>query len=329
MSIRPLGMAVLRALGGGCVLLLGASAVTFLAVEVLPGDPATQALGMNADPERVAALRAELGLDRPVPERYLEWLAGLVRGDLGTSAITGQAVGPIVAEHAARSLVLGGCALALVLCVAIPAGVVAGSRPGSPPDRAASLGAVVLLSVPEFVLAAVLVAVFAHGLGWLPPVSLVGGGLDVLREPEKLVLPAVTLAAVAGAFVLRLTRAATAEAATSAHVESARIAGIPEIRVLCRHLVPSVRAPVAQAVALAVPYLVGGALLVETAFGYPGLAALVAEGLARRDAVLVGGAAMVLATTAVVGFFAAELVARPPRRRPGGVAVASGAGARR
>ncbi|WP_165367448.1 ABC transporter permease, partial [Phytoactinopolyspora endophytica] len=277
---------------------------------ILPGDPASQALGMNAEPERAALLRAELGLDRPLPQRYVDWLGGLLTGDFGVSALTRQPVGPVIGEHAGRSLILAAGALLIVVCVAVPAGIVAGSRPGTARDRATSLGALAMLSIPEFVLATLLITVFAHGLGWFPPVSLVGGGSGALAEPAKLVLPIVTLAAVAGSFTIRLTRAAVAEAAASAHVEAARLAGIREPAVLIRHLLPSVRAPIAQALALAIPYLVGGALVVETAFGYPGLAALVAEAAANRDAVLLGGAGMVLATVAVTGFWLAELAGR-------------------
>jgi peptide/nickel transport system permease protein len=197
--------------------------------------------------------------------------------------------------------------LLLVVCIAVPLGVLAGGNPGSGRDRWLSLGALALVSVPEFVLATVLIAVFAHGLHWLPPVSLVGAGAGALAEPDKLLLPAVTLAAVAGSFALRLIRATVSEASGSAHVEAARLAGIPERHVLTRHLLPSVRGPIAQTIALVVPYLAGGALVVETAFGYPGLAGLVAEAVARRDAVLLGGAGMVLASVAVMGFWLAEI----------------------
>ncbi|WP_017579942.1 ABC transporter permease [Nocardiopsis valliformis] len=317
MSARRTGISVARRLPGIVLLLLAVSAALFWSVEVLPGDPASQALGAQADPERVAALRERLGLDRPVGVRYLDWLSGVLTGDLGESAVTGLPVAPLVADRAARSLVLGASALLVVVLVAVPAGVAAGARPGALRDRAASLGALLVLSVPEFVLAALVVSVLAHGLGWFPPVSLVGDGFGALTEPDKLVLPTLTLAAVAGAFVLRLTRAAVAEAAGAPHVEAARLAGVPEHRVLARHLLPSVRGPVAQAVALAVPYTVGGALVVEAAFGYPGLGALTAEAIGRRDAAVVSGAGIVLAGAAALGFLVAELAgAASPDRAP-------------
>lgn len=302
-------MAIARGIAGMTALLAALSFGLFMAVEVLPGDPASQALAQGGDPERVAALRAELGLDRPYGERYLDWIGGLLTGDWGASAVTGVPVGPVLAEHAGRSLVLSAAALLVVLCFALPAGVIAGSRPGSVRDRATSLGSLVMLSVPEFVLAAVLVAVFADWLGWFPPVSLASAA-GPLAEPEKLVLPTVTLAAVAGAFVLRLTRAAVAEASGAAHVEAARLAGFSEFRVITRHLLPSVRAPLSQAVALAVPYMAGGTLVVETVFGYPGLAELLAEAVGRRDAVVVSGAGLIIAATAVCGFGVADLLAR-------------------
>lgn len=304
-----------RTVAAGVVLLVVVVTALFLTVEVLPGNPVEQALGPRADPKQVAALTAQLGLDRPVLVRYGEWLVGVLTGNPGRSAVTRLPVGPLIAEHAARSLLLGAGALLVVLLVAVPAGVIAGSRPGSLRDRTSSFVALAVVSVPEFVMAALLVAVFAFGLHWLPPVSLVTSVGGALAAPAKLVLPVVTLAAVAGAYTVRLVRAAVAEVAVSPHVEAARLAGISEAGVLIRHVVPAVRGQIAQVVALLVPYLAGGALVVENVFGYPGLGVLVSGAVAGRDAVLLSGTGAVLAAVSIAGFLAANLVQGPVRAR--------------
>lgn len=299
----------------GVVILFAVVTAMFLAVTVLPGNPVEQALGPRAEPRQVAALTAQLGLDRPVLVRYGEWLGGLITGDFGRSAVTHVPVGPVIAEHAARSMLLGACALALVLLVAVPIAVVAGSRPGSRRDRASSFVALAVVSVPEFVMAALLVAVFAFGLHWLPPVSLVTSVGAALAAPAKLVLPVVTLGAVAGAHTVRLVRAAVAEVSVSPYVEAARLAGVSETGVLLRHVVPAVRGQIAQVVALLVPYLVGGTLVVENVFGYPGLGLLVSGAVAGRDAVLLSGTGTVLAAVSIAGFLVANLVQGAVRAR--------------
>lgn len=297
---------IATAMATGLGLLFVAVFVLFAAVEALPGNPAVQALGANADPVRVAELSRQLGLDRPLVVRFGDWFGGLLTGDLGRSAVTRLPVGPLIGEAAVRSLVLGGAALAVVVLVAVPVGVLAGSRPGTLPDRGTSAAALVVASVPEFVLASVLIAVFAFGLRWFPPVSILSAGGPA--TPAKLVLPVVTLAAVAGAYAVRLIRAAVAEAAGAAHVEAARLAGVGETAVLVRHLLPSVRGQIAQTLALLLPYLAGGALVVETVFGYPGLGGLVAVAVSARDAVLLSGTGAVLATVSITGFTVANLV---------------------
>jgi peptide/nickel transport system permease protein len=194
--------------------------------------------------------------------------------------------------------------MALIVVVAVGAGLVAGSRPGARRDAAVSIASLSLLSVPEFVLAGLLITVFAFGLGWLPAVSVGGDPLDRL---DALVLPVATLVLVAGAYATRLVRAVVAEASRAPHVEAARLAGVPEWRVVRRHLMPGTVGPIAQVLALIVPYLVGGAVVVERIFNYPGLGALIADAVSARDAVLVEGAGLVLAATTVAALVIADV----------------------
>ncbi|MCW6003516.1 ABC transporter permease [Micromonospora sp. CPCC 205371] len=298
----------LRLVAGAVALLLAVSVVLFVAVQVLPGDPVTQALGSTYTPERGAQLRAQLGLDAPVAEQYLRWLGGVLRGDFGTSAVTRVPVGPIVAERAGNSVVLAAAAFVLIAVLGVGFGLFAGARPGSGRDRAVSAVTLTLTAVPEFALATVLVAVFAFALGWLPAVSLVAPGSGPLSQPAILVLPVASLALYGGAYTARMVRGIVADIAAGPHVEAARIAGLPEHLVLRRHVLPSAAGSIAQVLALLVPYLVGGALVVETVFAYPGLGALLASAVRARDAVQVEAAGLVLAAVAIAGFLVAELI---------------------
>lgn len=307
MRVSPPGRA-LRLVGGAGALLLAVSVVLFVAVQVLPGDPVTQALGSSYTPQRGALLRAELGLDAPVAEQYLRWLGGVLRGDFGTSAVTRVPVGPIVAERAGNSVVLAAAAFVLITVLGTGMGLLAGARPGSGRDRVASALTLTLTAIPEFALATVLVAVFAFGLGWLPAVSLSTPGTGPLSQPAVLVLPVASLALYGGSYTARMVRGIVADIVAGPHVEAARIAGLPEHLVLRRHVLPSAVGPIAQVLALLVPYLVGGALVVETVFAYPGLGALLAGAVRARDAVQVEAAGLVLAAVSIAGFLIAELI---------------------
>jgi peptide/nickel transport system permease protein len=297
-----------RQVAAAVALLLAVSVVLFVAVQVLPGDPVTQALGSNYTPERGAELRAQLGLDAPVAEQYLRWLGGVLRGDFGTSAVSRTPVGPVVAERAGNSVVLAAVAFLVIAVAGVGAGLLAGAKPGSGRDRVVSTVTLTLTAVPEFALAALLVAVFAFGLDWLPPVSLLAPGTGPLSQPAVLVLPVASLALYGSAYTARMVRGVVAEIATGPHVEAARIAGLPEHLVLRRHVLPPAAGAIAQVLALLVPYLVGGALVVETVFAYPGLGALLASAVRARDAVQVEASGLVLAAAAIAGFLAAELV---------------------
>lgn len=286
------------------------SAGIFWLLELAPGDAATQALGPRATVESLAALRGEYGLDRPAAERYLSWLGGLVQGDAGESVVSGRAVSEVLSGPLSRTLALGACAGVGVLLVGVAGGIAAGVRAGGRGDRAVSTGAVAGLSTPEFVVGTVLIIVFALGLGWLPAVSLLPTSGSVWDRPAVLVLPAVTIVVVAGSFVLRLVRAIVAGHTKAPHVEAARLDGVGPIAVLGRHLLPGVLGPVAGAVAVVVPYLLGGTVVAETMFAYPGLGQTLVTAVRARDQVLLQGVAMVLATATATAYVLADIIAR-------------------
>lgn len=303
------GMArwALRRTAGALLVLLVVTVLVFAATEAAPGDAATARLGPQAPAGAVEALRAQLGLDRPAPLRYLDWLGHAVRGDFGASYANGRPVGELIADRFGNSLVLGLAALAVLVPLAVGLGLWAGLRAGRRGDRIVSGTALGLAAVPEFVTGALLMAVFAAGLGWLPAVSLLGAGQGPLDEPSVLVLPVLTLVSVCLAQNLRLVRAGVAEAARSPAVVAARLNGVPELRVAVRYVLPAGLGPAVPVLARSVAYLLGGALVAESLFGYPGLAALLVDATAGRDVPVVQAVALLGAAVAVAANLAGDV----------------------
>ena len=296
--------------------LLAVSAIIFAAVELLPGDPAAQLLGTYATPERIEAVREQLDLDDPAPVRYARWLGGVLQGDLGRSVRVDQPVADLIARPALNTAVLSAVAFAAISTAALVLAALGGIREGTR-TAAASGAALIAVSVPEFVIAALLVSVVALELGWLPAVSLVPSGGTPLDRPQILVLPVVALAAVGGAFGGRMIRAAVADAARLPHVEAARLAGLPERRVLLRHLLPSALPATAQILAFTVPFLIGGAVVVERVFAFPGLGSMLVDRIGSHDAPVIEAIALLQAAAMIAAFTIADLVgffASPARR---------------
>ncbi|MEO1059929.1 MAG: ABC transporter permease [Actinomycetota bacterium] len=293
------------------------SVALFAAVELLPGDAATTILGQNATPERLDQVREQLQLDDSPVERYASWLGGVVQGDFGTSVVSQRPVWDVIEAPARNSVILGALALTGMSVVAVGLGLLAGFRPGGRADRVVSVVTSSIAAVPDFVLGGVLIAVFASWLDLLPAVSLVPVGSSPLDDPTALVLPAATLAIVGGAFGARLIRAVVADASASPHVEAALLAGLPERRVVLRHLLPTVVSPVAQVLASLAPYAVGGTIVVERLFGYPGLGAALVGQLAARDVTVVEAIGLLFTVVVLAALFVADLVgaAADPRRR--------------
>lgn len=312
--LPPRTRTLLRVLAGrvpvAAAVVLAVGSIVFFALSVLTGDAATQLTGANGGPEQIAALRRELGLDRPVWVRWLEWLAGLPQGDLGRSLTSRTPVGELVGTGLGHSALIGLAAGVIVVVGGLGLGLYAGLRQGARADRVTSAAMLGTASTPEFVTGSVLILIFAAGLGWLPAVSLLPTSGNVLDQPEVLVLPVLTVAAPATAVVARLIRAVVAEHAGAAHVEAATLDGLSRSVVVRRHLLPGAWAPVLQVYATVVPYLVGGAVVVEQIFGYPGLGQLLVTAVASRDSPVVAGAVLVLTAIAVSGYLVADVLAR-------------------
>ncbi|KPC62698.1 ABC transporter permease [Streptomyces chattanoogensis] len=290
--------------------LVAASLLVFVATTLAPGDAATAQLAGQASPERIAELRHDMGLDHPPWERYGHWLWGALHGDLGTSYVNGEPVSQLIAARAGNSLLLGAVAAALLVPIAISLGLWAGLRAGRVVDRAVSTSTLTLVSLPEFVTGTLLVLLFAVGLGWFPAVSVPSADGSVLSEPQVLVLPVMTLLSVCLAQNVRLVRSGVIAATASDAAQAARLGGVPERRVVLRWVLPAAVVPAVPVLARYLSYLLGGTLVAETLFGYPGLAAALVNATAARDApVVLGVTVLVAAMTVALNVLADALAA--------------------
>lgn len=286
----------------------GAVTIVFVLTEALPGDAAVVVAGDQPDPERIALIRARLGLDEPAWQRYLDWLTDLLRGDLGVSLISQRPVAEVVAGSAGPTVLLGVATLLLLVPLAIGVGLLAARREGGRLDRALSAVAVGLYAVPEFALAVLLVAVLGVWWGWFPATA-VGTDGDLLTQPAVLVLPLLVLLARPICSISRLTRAGTIDAIRSGYVGHARRLGIPAHRLWLAHVLPNALAPVVQQLARTTDWLFGGVIVVEAVFVIPGLGTALVDAVTARDIPTVQGLCVLVAVTTVTVNLAADLVA--------------------
>lgn len=286
-----------------------ASLFVFLAMQALPGDVARQLLGQDATPEAVAALRETLGLDRDVWSRYADWLLGAVRGDFGVSLVSGAPVGPDLLTAFGNSLLIAVPAVLVGITVALLLGVIAGVRRGRAADTAISMTALVLMSVPEFMMATVLVLVFAIAFPVLPAVVLRGPEATPVELLPSVVLPAVVLTLAMAAYVVRSMRSSTIDVMSREFVVTAELKGLTPLQVVRRHALPSALLPVLDVVALNVAWLLGGVVVVENVFNYPGMGKLMIESVHNRDLPMIEAIAVVSAAVYVLCNLAADMTA--------------------
>ncbi|GAA4203964.1 ABC transporter permease [Streptosporangium oxazolinicum] len=298
-----------RVVGAGVSLVL-LSGVVFAATAVLPGDAVSAVAGIDASSVERARVRAALGLDRPVAERYARWALGAVRGDLGTGFVGRRPVVEVVGARLPNSLLLAGLTLALTVPLAVLLGLSAGLRAGGITDRLVSFAAQGAAGIPEFVSAALLIAVLSVWLELLPRVSLVPLGGTPLQAPAGLVLPVLTLTAVALATATRLIRVSVADVAASPYVETARLNGVRGPRLALRHVLPNAAGPAVQALTLITGVLVGGAVVVESVFDYPGIGRELQQAVAARDVPMVQGIATVLAAVMLLILLLGDICGR-------------------
>ncbi|MDD8021858.1 MAG: ABC transporter permease [Paracoccaceae bacterium] len=301
-----MGRYILRRLITLAASLLLASLVIFALIEVTPGDPASFMLGLNAAPETVAALRDQLGLNDPLPLRYLHWVAGMVQGDFGLSYTYKVPVADLVADRLKISLPLALIALALSSALALPAGVWAASRRGRAGD-ALVMGATQLgIAVPNFWFAMLLVLVFA--IKWrLFPAGGFPGWSDPLAALRALTLPAIALALPQAAILARVLRSALIETLGQDYIRTARAKGLSRRAALTRHALRNALIPVLTILGMQFSFLLAGAIIIENVFYIPGLGRLIFQAITQRDLIVVESVVMILVFAVIAVTFLTDL----------------------
>jgi peptide/nickel transport system permease protein len=279
-------------LGSALVVMLGVCTLVFLLIHLVPGDPVEAMLGESARPADRAALRSSLGLDRPLAHQYLGYLGGLARLDLGESFLDRRPVAQVLAERIPATLELTAAALALALALALPLGVAAARRRGSWLDSGAMGVSLLGVSIPNFWLGPLLILVFSLWLGWTPVSGREG--------PASLVLPAATLGTGLAAVLARMVRSSVLEVLGEDYVRTARAKGLSESAVLWGHALRNAWLPVLTLLGLQLGGLLGGAVITETVFAWPGLGSLLVEAIQGRDYPVVQGCVLLISLAYVL-----------------------------
>lgn len=302
---------IARRLGASVLVLLAVGLLVFCLFEALDSDAAVVTLsrtgGGDPSPEQLAALRAELGLDRPAPIRFAEWQIRFLHGDLGNSLISGRPVRDVLLGRLVNSVTLAMLTAALLIPLALVLGVLAGTRVGSAVDRVISMAAIAAESVPSFVFGVLLVATVSLSLRLLPAVSLLPTGASVWDRPEILVLPVLCLLIGLAPHPVRMVRAQTAEVMASPYLRTARLNGITGPRLVFRQVVPNAVSASIHPLAGSVVGLIGGIAVVETLFSYPGLSQELLRAVSARDFPFVQSTAVLLAGVGIVVYLLADL----------------------
>jgi peptide/nickel transport system permease protein len=310
---------VAQRLGLGLVTLLAASILIFVGTEVLPGDVASAILQNNATPENLAALRLELGLDRPAVVRYLEWLFGALRGDFGHSLANHADVLKEVAPRFANTMFLASYAACVSVPLAVVLGVLAAIRQGGVFDRLVNLVTLMTISLPDYFLAYILIKYLAVGSPLFPSLANVTPETTFFDRLYLTFLPMVTLVLVIVAHMMRMTRASVLAVMASPYIEMAILKGLPKARIVVRHALPNALAPIISVIALDLAYLIVGVVVVEIVFVYPGLGHLMVDAVAKHDVPVVQACGLIFAATFILLNLTADvlgILSNPRLRQP-------------
>jgi peptide/nickel transport system permease protein len=280
--------------------LLLVSVAVFLIIRLIPGDPALVLLGEGADAASIAGVRADLGLDRPLPAQFVSWFEHVLQGDLGRSIVSGEPVGELILQHFGLTAAVVLVAVTLATLIAAAAGLIAAWRRNSVIDLAVVGAATVVLAVPSFWLGLVLLLLFGLKLGWLPFVGYVPFSESAAQAALFLVLPVVTLTITESGVLTRMMRASSIDVLQLDYVTHARAKGLSERAVLTRHVFPNAFAPTLTLVGLTLGHLLGGIAVIETVFTLPGLGRLMVDSVLARDYPVVQGCLLFTAVVYVV-----------------------------
>lgn len=310
---------VLHRLAHCMVTLFLVSMLLFAGTEILPGDAAEAILAMEATPENLAALRKRLGLDRPAPVRYFEWLGNILRGNFGMSLAAATKTERVVNNRVRNSALLGMVVAFIAIPVAVGVGLLAAMVAGSIFDRVVTMTALGFASVPEFFIATALVLILAVNLGWFPAVSYYSFDESPYQIWSLMLLPVLTLCITVIPQIARMTRASVLNVLSSPYVEMAILKGLSYPRIVWRHALPNTIGPITNIVALNLAYLLSGAFIVETIFSYPGLAKLMVDSVRFRDAPLALFCGSVICSAYILLILVADItsiVSNPRLRHP-------------
>ncbi|MBY4609083.1 ABC transporter permease [Rhizobium sp. 9T] len=291
------------------VTLIIVSFAVFFATTMLPGDTASILLGQAATPEAVEGLRKAMHLDQPALLRFVYWMMGLLSGDLGTSYANDMPIADLIGGRFANSMKLAGITALFAVPIALTLGTTAAMMRGSLYDRAVTVLTIGIISVPEFMIATSAVLFFAVYLQWLPAISLTNEAKTFTDMLRVYAMPVITLTFGVSAQMIRMTRAAVVETLNTPYAEMALLKGASRSRIVLKHALPNALGPIINAVALSLSYLLGGVIIVETIFNYPGIAKLMVDAVATRDLPLIQTCAMIFCVGYLILITLADIVA--------------------
>jgi peptide/nickel transport system permease protein len=276
------------------------SVIVFLFIRAVPGDPALIMAGQNATEQQVEALRARFGLDEPLIRQYLTWIGNLAQGDLGTSYVTEREIADLIVQRIPATLHLAFGALVVILGVGVPIGILSAIRPASPTSRLSALLNSVLIAVPSFWLGILLVLLFAVSLGWLPASGYVNFFDDPVESIKHLILPSLTLGAYGAAVLIRFLKSSISETIDADYVRTAYAKGLRERAVVTKHVLRIALLPVVTIMAIQFGQLLGGAVITEAIFGWPGVGRLILDAIGNREYQIVQSTMLLFVFTFVV-----------------------------
>jgi peptide/nickel transport system permease protein len=314
-----MGRYIAKRIGLSLITLVLVSIIVFAISDVLPGDVGRSILGRSATDAQVAQLDHQLGYDKPLPERYWKLVSGYATGDWGTSPVLNTEVRPLVLRRFGNSLILAGFAFALIVPFSIFMGIVAALHNGRWADRLISIGGLSLIALPEFVTGVILLVVFAVNLGWFPSSSQVPT-TDPVDWFRQLLLPSIPLMCVLFGYIARMARAGTAEALASPYARTAYLKGLTGQAVLWRHVLRNSLTPTITVIAVQLGYLIGGLVVTETLFSYPGIGNLIYTAAVDHDQAMLQAGVLLIAGVYTAANMLADLAyaVLNPRLRLGG-----------
>lgn len=311
--LSPLVGSILHRFALGVLTLFLVSTLIFFSADMLPGDFASAILGQSATPETIAAFRRSLGLDQPLLIRYIDWISGILHGDFGTSFSSTpnrpRYVSDLLGARMANTFILAGTTAIIAVPLSMALGILAALYRKSIIDRAINVVTLTAISMPEFLVAYLLMFVFAIKFGWFTSLSTVSSGMGYFEILPLIILPTMTMTLVIVAHMMRMTRASIVNILSNSYIEMAHLKGVRPWRIVVHHALPNAWAPIAVIIAFNLAYLIVGVVVVEVVFAYPGIGQLMVDAVRTRDIPVVQACALIFASTYIMLNLAADIVA--------------------